>query len=77
MEGNSETNGTSKPLAPSAATYKSIPDDDTNWQSKDKDNTEKNMGKPENEEIDDGAKEKMLSEEAKNSPKKDVSQVSF
>ncbi|XP_063977502.1 amino acid transporter heavy chain SLC3A1 [Diachasmimorpha longicaudata] len=73
LETHAEVNGTNKPTA---ATYKSIPDDDTNWQDKKGENIG-DMGKPENEEIDDGAKEKMLSEEVKISPKKDVSQVIF
>ncbi|XP_011310013.1 neutral and basic amino acid transport protein rBAT isoform X2 [Fopius arisanus] len=73
LETNAEVNGTNKTVA---ATYKSIPDEDSNWQAQRQENT-LDMGKPENEEIDDGAKEKMLTDDTKISPKKDASQVIF
>ncbi|XP_034941063.1 neutral and basic amino acid transport protein rBAT-like isoform X2 [Chelonus insularis] len=53
-EVNSTTNG-------SVATYKSLPEDNSNWDTKNENQAQK-MGKTDEVEIDDGAKEKMLND---------------
>nr|XP_031833676.1 neutral and basic amino acid transport protein rBAT isoform X1 [Nomia melanderi]XP_031833677.1 neutral and basic amino acid transport protein rBAT isoform X1 [Nomia melanderi]XP_031833678.1 neutral and basic amino acid transport protein rBAT isoform X1 [Nomia melanderi] len=69
---SAEANGVAKEAAV-AATYKPLPDDDK------RDSTENTaMGKPNNEnEINDGAHEKMLNEENKISNTKDATEVKF
>ena len=71
-----EVNGTKD----SVATYKSISDDDSNWQANNKPNEDKLsvMGKQtETVVIDDGAQEKMLNEEESNIvPAKEATEVS-
>ena len=65
-------------------TYKQLPDDDANWQSKnDREKSDKtpdtamvkqNGADPEN---DDGAQEKMLQDDTKLTPNKDTTEVIF
>ncbi|KAK9299701.1 hypothetical protein QLX08_007335 [Tetragonisca angustula] len=69
-----EANGNTKETVV-VATYKALPDDDFAVQSKDENIA---MGKPENEtDVDSGVREKMLKEESKISPTKDMTEVKF
>ncbi|XP_076234628.1 CD98 heavy chain [Calliopsis andreniformis] len=67
-----EANGNAKEIA--VATYKALPEDDVAKQD-----TIENvaMGKPNENEIDDGVHEKMLKDENKISPTKDTTEVKF
>ncbi|XP_034177288.1 CD98 heavy chain [Osmia lignaria lignaria] len=71
---NVEANGNSKETAV-VATYKALPDDDSNRQDKEENVT---MGKPNNEtDIDDEVHEKILKDENKVSPTRDATEVKF
>lgn len=72
---SADANGATKEAAV-AATYKSLPDDDSNWREKTQEKD--TMGKQNGEgEIDDGAQEKMLNDDTKISPTKDATEVKF
>ncbi|XP_033216540.1 neutral and basic amino acid transport protein rBAT isoform X2 [Belonocnema kinseyi] len=81
---SSEVNGTANKEPVVQATYKKLPEEDANWQSKTDQETD---GKVQDtkmvkqngaeHEVDDEAQERMLQDDAKLTPKKDATEVKF